>query len=675
MALPSKGDIKHALRNLAKGLDELDTIYELAMDRIENQGSGYKCLANKILAWIVHAYRPLSIREIQHALATKPHTTMLDEDYIPSKTTMISVYAGLVTVDDERGTIRLIHYTAQEYFIRAQSRWFPDAHLAMAKTCLTYLSFQEFGNGYQPDQDFEMRLRSNPFYDYAAHNWGNHARIASTCKRVVSFLQRLPQVEASAQALLAHEYRPFTFGSTSLHLAAYFGLKSALKAVWDENNFDKEDSERRTPLSYAVTNGHKSIAKWLLAKGARANPSDIFGHSLLESPVLTGNVGIAKLLVKKGAEVDSSGNGGRTWLELAFHRKDGAMAKLLFNYSHNTDSRDLNGRTPLSHAAENGWVTIVEQLLTHEVNVNSKDRDWRTPLSYAVENGWVVIVEQLLKYGVEVNSQDIKGRTPLMLAVQNRRETIVLLLLAEKARTDIHTTHFQTPLYVAIVKGYEAIVKMLLEGGIEADSLSLAADLGHVDIVNLLLQKIGSTLTVESRHTSLSWATWYGHEPVVRLLLAAEATGTAMDPNDNTWGLISIASKRGHEAIVKLLLEVDGGDAAPKINNEWVSLSYAARHGHKAVVELLLGIKGVQADYKDNTGRTPLSHAAERGRKTVVELLVSTKGVEVNSKDSDNLTPLSYAIRNGHDDITQLLLDNGATKRSRSSCTDTTSGG
>jgi hypothetical protein len=51
----------------------------------------------------------------------------LDEDNLPQIEDMVSVCAGLVTVDEESGIIRLVHYTTQEYFQRTQKIWFPDA--------------------------------------------------------------------------------------------------------------------------------------------------------------------------------------------------------------------------------------------------------------------------------------------------------------------------------------------------------------------------------------------------------------------------------------------------------------------------------------------------------------------------------------------------------------------
>ncbi|KAH6714366.1 hypothetical protein BKA61DRAFT_438732, partial [Leptodontidium sp. MPI-SDFR-AT-0119] len=54
---------------------------------------------------------------------------------------------------------------------------FPEAESAIATTCVTYLSFSAFEAGYcETDDELEERLRLNPVYDYAARNWGHHAR-------------------------------------------------------------------------------------------------------------------------------------------------------------------------------------------------------------------------------------------------------------------------------------------------------------------------------------------------------------------------------------------------------------------------------------------------------------------------------------------------------------------
>ncbi len=141
------------------------------MERINGQMLGFRRLAKNVLLWITCAKRPLTTLEIQHALAVVVGDPKLDEDNIERIETMITVCARLVTVDEESGIIRLVHYTAQEYFEQTQGSWFLDAESEITETCVAYLSFDIFEGGFcQTDDEFEERLHSNHLFDYAAGN-------------------------------------------------------------------------------------------------------------------------------------------------------------------------------------------------------------------------------------------------------------------------------------------------------------------------------------------------------------------------------------------------------------------------------------------------------------------------------------------------------------------------
>ena len=148
------------------------------MERIDGQKPGFQWLARMILSWITCAKRPLTTLELQHALAVKSGDHQLDKENVREIEDMVSVCAGLVTVDEESSIIRLVHYTTQEYFDRTREKWFPNAETHIAITCVTYLSFKEFESGTCPNnKEFEERLQSHRLYDYASHNWGHHARV------------------------------------------------------------------------------------------------------------------------------------------------------------------------------------------------------------------------------------------------------------------------------------------------------------------------------------------------------------------------------------------------------------------------------------------------------------------------------------------------------------------
>ena len=181
LGLPTKGEIKRALQNLPRGPSGLIATYDQAVERIESQPEARKVLAKRVLSWIVYAKRQLSTLELQHALAIRPGTTKLDDEYIPKPSVIKSICAGLVTTDQDSGIIRLVHYTTQEFFTRNRSNWFRKPEASLAKACLTYMSFSVFETGVCSNHaQFRARFKTNPLYDYAVSNWHHHARTSDS---------------------------------------------------------------------------------------------------------------------------------------------------------------------------------------------------------------------------------------------------------------------------------------------------------------------------------------------------------------------------------------------------------------------------------------------------------------------------------------------------------------
>jgi hypothetical protein len=73
-----------------------------------------------------------------------PGDRILNGDNFYDVEDIISVCAGLVTIDEESNIIRLVHYTTQEYFEHIRLEWNPRAPEEIASICLTYLAFDTF---------------------------------------------------------------------------------------------------------------------------------------------------------------------------------------------------------------------------------------------------------------------------------------------------------------------------------------------------------------------------------------------------------------------------------------------------------------------------------------------------------------------------------------------------
>jgi ankyrin repeat protein len=456
------------------------------MERIEGQVKNQEELAKEVLSWIVCAMRPLSILELQHALAIELNEPRLDESNLSDIGDIVSACAGLVTIDKESNIIRLVHYTAQEFFERTHNRWFPGVETNIASICITYLSFDVFKTGFcRTDAELKERFKDNQFFKYAVKNWGHHARKSPTLSQsfsqaIIDFLTSEAKVEAASQGLLdAIFLAPSRYATRfpnrmkQLQLAVYFGLEGAVKLLLEKYNVtvESKDFDGRILLSWAARNGHIHTVKLLLENGAAVDKNtdeDDESPSPLVYALKMGHIDTAKLLLENGAEVDSKD--GRMLLSWAIRRGHIDIVKLLLENGAEADSIDFDGRTPLSWAARNGHIDIVKLLLENDAEIDKKDdEDGGSPLVFATRNGHIDTVKLLLENGAEADSKDSDGRTPLSWAAGNGSETIVTLL-PELGKADINATDKdgRTPLWWAANGGYLKISEQLQKKGADA---------------------------------------------------------------------------------------------------------------------------------------------------------------------------------------------------------------
>ena len=136
-------DRKEALDRLP---DELKNTYKKTLERIQAQKpKGRAERAMSVLLWTFLQFpthgKLMSIEELQYALAVKASDEEFKKSRIPSLKVILAYCLGLVIVDKETSTVRLVHYTLQEYFKEHLSIYFLEGHQTMAHICLTYLGF------------------------------------------------------------------------------------------------------------------------------------------------------------------------------------------------------------------------------------------------------------------------------------------------------------------------------------------------------------------------------------------------------------------------------------------------------------------------------------------------------------------------------------------------------
>lgn len=398
----------------------LDNYYGRVMNRIERQKPGLRTLAMKILSWLTHARRPLTISEVCEALATKPGKSALNNGDFPTSEDIISTCAGLVVVDDEGSILRLIHYTAQQYLSRKQC--FSTSESNIAETCLTYQMFAAFEGGHcMSNEELKQRLESNRFYGYATRNWGYHAQRAGESlqlsQAITRFLQDDAKVEASAQVLFTDLQHPRQHGYsesvprgfTGLHLVALLGVTNIAPEILSEDRLNARDSRGRTPLSYAVEKGHIKFVTILLDTGADIDSRDSTGWTPLLMAALRRWDDIADLLVARGAKYNLEiGCQGHTPLTYAASIGNEQFVKILLSKGANPDGKDpAHKRTPLIWAAKNGHLAVVRLLLDKNVNLEAYDHDLgQTALMWASKEGHITVVDLLQERGANFPATD-----------------------------------------------------------------------------------------------------------------------------------------------------------------------------------------------------------------------------------------------------------------------------
>ena len=452
---------------------ELGDVYGATIERIKAQDGDKSRLGMAALMWISHAERPLQAGELCHALAVRLGSTDFNTDNVPSISTLVGCCQGLITVDKGASTVRLIHFTLQEYLSYLDI--FSRPHSAMAEICLTYLNSQQIkALPTAPSSD----IQTTPFLGYCSVYWGVHAkRELSDCARLLTlelFKGCYHQISTKFLVAQVKHFRVYARHLTTLspfgglHCASFFGIFEVVASLIEMgHDINEGDFLGGTPLAWAAHNGHEEVVKLLLGR-EEVDPDkhDLDGNTPLSLAAWDGHEGVVKiLLAREEVNPDKPNNSGHTPLLLAaWDGHEGVVRILLEREEVNPDKPDNNGRAPLSYAASHGHEGVVKILLEREdVNPDKPNYYGRTPLSDAASGGHEGVVEILLGRGqVDPDKPNNYGRTPLSLAAWWGHEGVVKMLLGRaEVNPDKPDNDGQTPLSLAIESGCESVVALL----------------------------------------------------------------------------------------------------------------------------------------------------------------------------------------------------------------------
>ena len=441
--------IKVTLQAIAKGAENLYQVYDAVISRIRNQSPHSSNLAIKLLSWLVFAIRPLSIEELQHALAIEPESTEFDKDNISNIEDLVLVCKGLVSVDRESEVIRLSHYTAKEYFEKTHDTQLPGAQANIASACLTYLSYDVFARETEDPQipiseeteDDQISLSDEteddpfPLFIYAANNWGHHASYAQQVIKVQAYTFFGKERNMQLACLYIpwsrkHDYHS-NKGFSGVHFCAFFDLDKLLKDLLDEGrDVDLKDSDDRTPLCWAAYMGSNRVVRFLLQEttaDVNCRGSWVEKPSLPQPHYLFTETNWAPL-------------------HLAAQYGPHEVIRLLLSHPtievNATPDYGRDGKTPLQLAIEYRHLAMFEMLLEHpSIDINAKDVFGRSPLHYACQYSYdrpSFVKMLIVRHDIDPNSREYHGYSPLRMLLENFsrgfryiHETLMELLLSE----------------------------------------------------------------------------------------------------------------------------------------------------------------------------------------------------------------------------------------------------
>jgi len=506
---------RQKLNAMTDGLG-LGYAYGATLGRIKRQSGERARLGMAALMWISHAERPLKVDELCHALAVEIGSPNLNTDNVPSIGTLLACCQGLFVVEKEASTVRLIHFTLQEYF-RAHPDLFGATHSAIAETCLSYLNSQQVKALSTSSPD----LLDTPFLRYSSVYWGVHAKRDLSDRAKLLALKLFDDYDhhVSIKILLeAHNIYWYPVGSDKpslfrgLPCASFFGIVEIVASFVEIESCDINQigSFCETPLHWATWGGHEGVVKTLLGRDD-INPDepDNDGQTPLHWAGLRGHEGVVKVLLgRDDVNPDKPDNDGQTPLHWAADEGHKGVVKVLLGRDDvNPDKPDNYGQTPLCRAADGGHEGVVKVLLGRDdVNPDKPDIDGRTPLQFAARWGDDGVVKALLGRGdVNPDKPDNDSQTPLHWAARWGHEGVVKALLGrDDVNPDKPDNDGETPLHFAARNGREGVVKILLRRDVNPNKfdkdgktpLDRATDNEHQGVIALLQPPEFATLSL-----------------------------------------------------------------------------------------------------------------------------------------------------------------------------------
>ncbi|VUC38094.1 unnamed protein product [Clonostachys rosea] len=597
---------------------------------------------------ILVARWPLTPDELHFAIISQAKDIYLEAQDLDSKEAQIFLTQcskGLAEVIGPRSTVQFIHESVRDFLLqdnKLSDLWpqlgdnpIGSSHLLVRNICLAHL--------YSEPSEYD-RLRTSPFFNYAAENVLFHAeKAASFGIQQPEFISTFPNLSwiwfhnmSRDTSMDIYDCSRYPDDARCLYIMAEADASSLLASYPSVTDcFEIGPEIYGCPLLAAIINESQDFIQVLRKKFIESFPADSFPEIDCRASTVydlafglrykfhftSSERSLISYLAEYGDPVflvaaiqQTSENSGlqqnissEDAISVATYLGHESAVRVLLHYGKgDVDYLSETGQTSLSMAAEDGKIEIMKLVLaTGKVDPNTRDYHGKSPLSWAAENGQNEAIKLILAIDqVDPETRDDEGRTPLALAAKcGQIEAIKLLLATGQVDPDSRDNEGRTPLALAVAGGQIETMRLLLVTG-------------------------------------------------------------DVDPNSRDHfgqSLLILAVDLGQTKAIELLLATNQVDPNAKDLSGKTPLALAIQWGQTEVVKLLLAMGQVSLDLRDNRGQSPLALAVECGQTEDVKLLLATGQVDLNSRDDRGQTPLDLAVERGQTEDVELLLATGQT--------------
>ena len=519
---------------------DLFTMYDQTIERIRDLPTEEAKLGLKVLSVIFGAMRPLKIDELRHALAIQPGDKHLDLEALVDLDILLNATVGLVTtyVEDRgyRGqsgqeSIRLVHYTLQQYFEINQKRIFPNLKVDMARTCLSYLCLDVFGSGKCATKQLTVdRMNEFCFLHYASRFWDLHLCAVQTelMQQSLDFVQDRMKVYSWLDCF-EYGYHldlgRLIDGDLPLDpvfLAAHFHLSELFRKLISSRNIDTRNKKGETPLLRAV-----DVTPWY--KGGD-HDEKVFRYSTRSSSVRLDHdqYAMVQTILDLNADINAKDSDGMTAAFRAVYNHDRGILSLLLDRGADIHILMMNSTSLLHFAAENEQGTDIMQLIldkSADVNVLNSRRE--SPIHVAANHRTSAILDLLIDHGAAFDIADRRGMTPLLLAAERGRLETLSALIKWGARLDVTDFTGKTPLHFAVSVGLPEVLVEVVEVVLRTQNVDALDKKGRTPLHHIYFR-----LAEVSGPVTSAWNVKLAD--VIRRLVEAGASETILDADGRT---------------------------------------------------------------------------------------------------------------------------------------------